>query len=240
MTRSRPRSGGASRWRLTRGAETSNLNVDREGEGGRVVVNHQALSAVLAALRELARADRRCRADAGRHTRAEGRARAAAGPAGPGRPRKVLHARNICKGVDAALDELVRSRRSRGRAARRHPRGAGERDRARCATSRRTHPGREPRGGAGPAQGEQIADLARGQRRPPEDRLAQGALLLATKADIREELDRLAALSRPRRVTARQGGPLGRKLDFLSQDFNCEGEYPVLRVQRRGADGDRP
>ncbi len=38
---------------LARGSVTVNLNVDREGAGGRVVVNHEALTAVLGALREI-------------------------------------------------------------------------------------------------------------------------------------------------------------------------------------------
>ena len=39
---------------LSRGSVTVNLNIEREGEGGRVVVNHEALDAVLGALREIA------------------------------------------------------------------------------------------------------------------------------------------------------------------------------------------
>ncbi len=39
---------------VSRGSVTVNLNVDRDGEGGRVVVNHEALNAVLAALTEIA------------------------------------------------------------------------------------------------------------------------------------------------------------------------------------------
>jgi uncharacterized protein (TIGR00255 family) len=38
---------------LSRGSVTVNLNVDREGEGGRVVVNRQALDAVLEAIKEI-------------------------------------------------------------------------------------------------------------------------------------------------------------------------------------------
>jgi uncharacterized protein (TIGR00255 family) len=56
----------------------------------------------------------------------------------------------------------------------------------------------------------------------PEDRLATEAALLAVKADVREELDRLAAHA----VTAREllagEEPAGRKLDFLSQELNRE------------------
>jgi uncharacterized protein (TIGR00255 family) len=46
--------------------------------------------------------------------------------------------------------------------------------------------------------------------------------LLATKADIREELDRLVAHLAAARQLLAKGGPIGRKLDFLSQEFNRE------------------
>ncbi len=55
-----------------------------------------------------------------------------------------------------------------------------------------------------------------------EERLAAEAMLLATKADIREELDRLTAHIASARQLIAAGGPVGRKLDFLSQEFNRE------------------
>lgn len=56
----------------------------------------------------------------------------------------------------------------------------------------------------------------------PQDRLAQEALLLATKADIQEELDRLRAHIVAARKLITEGGPVGRRLDFLAQEFNRE------------------
>ncbi|QNL18540.1 YicC family protein [Hyphobacterium sp. CCMP332] len=56
----------------------------------------------------------------------------------------------------------------------------------------------------------------------PEERLAQEAAMLAVKADIREELDRLTAHIDSARDLLAQGSPVGRKLDFLSQEFNRE------------------
>ena len=54
------------------------------------------------------------------------------------------------------------------------------------------------------------------------ERLHQEAALLATRADIAEEVDRLAAHVAAARDLLRIGGPIGRKLDFLSQEFNRE------------------
>ena len=56
----------------------------------------------------------------------------------------------------------------------------------------------------------------------PEERLAQEAAVLAMKADVREELDRLRAHCVQARELITKGSPIGRKLDFLSQEFNRE------------------
>ncbi|MBL6947523.1 MAG: YicC family protein [Rhodospirillales bacterium] len=56
----------------------------------------------------------------------------------------------------------------------------------------------------------------------PEERLAQEAALLMTKADIREELDRLKAHEQAARDLMNGGDAVGRKLDFLCQEFNRE------------------
>lgn len=53
-------------------------------------------------------------------------------------------------------------------------------------------------------------------------RLHQEAALLAVKADIREEIDRLHAHVAALKVLLAQGGPIGRKLDFLAQEFGRE------------------
>ena len=55
-----------------------------------------------------------------------------------------------------------------------------------------------------------------------EDRLAQEVALLAVKADVREELDRLTAHVQDARALIKDGKGVGRKLDFLAQEFNRE------------------
>jgi uncharacterized protein (TIGR00255 family) len=69
---------------------------------------------------------------------------------------------------------------------------------------------------------EQIATLLDTSTRFDPDRLHQEALLMASKADIREELDRLVAHVAQARRLIGAGGPAGRKLDFLSQELNRE------------------
>jgi uncharacterized protein (TIGR00255 family) len=58
-----------------------------------------------------------------------------------------------------------------------------------------------------------------------EERLAQETALLVGKADVREELDRLTAhIAQARSLLheARPDNPVGRKFDFLCQEFNRE------------------
>jgi uncharacterized protein (TIGR00255 family) len=71
----------------------------------------------------------------------------------------------------------------------------------------------------------QLAELL--ERAPPlsEERFAQEVALLVGKADVREELDRLAAhiaQARTLMAEARPDNPVGRKFDFLCQEFNRE------------------
>lgn len=68
----------------------------------------------------------------------------------------------------------------------------------------------------------QVAMLMQGTTALDRDRLHQEAALIATKADLREEIDRLKAHVRAARELITEGGPIGRKLDFLAQEFNRE------------------
>lgn len=69
---------------------------------------------------------------------------------------------------------------------------------------------------------QQINRIREADKGLDEDRLYQEAVLLAGKADIREELDRLFAHCEAVRNLVSQNKPVGRKLDFLAQEFNRE------------------
>jgi uncharacterized protein YicC (UPF0701 family) len=99
--------------------------------------------------------------------------------------------------LDAALDALVAAR-----AAEESPTRTVEAIRARLAR--------------------QVQDLLDAVPQLDPQRLHQEAVLIATRADIREELDRLFAHVDQARVLIAEGGPVGRRLDFLSQEFNRE------------------
>ena len=69
---------------------------------------------------------------------------------------------------------------------------------------------------------ERLNGLLAGDAAIDPDRLAQEAALLAVKADVAEELDRLSGHVAGARKLLAEGGPIGRRLDFLSQEFARE------------------
>lgn len=69
---------------------------------------------------------------------------------------------------------------------------------------------------------EQVAALLAELPALPEERIAQEVSLLAARSDVREELDRLAAHIAAARALLAEGVAVGRRLDFLVQEFNRE------------------
>lgn len=67
----------------------------------------------------------------------------------------------------------------------------------------------------------QLAELDASDKVDPERMAAEIALSVA-KADVREEIDRLRAHIASARALLSEGGAIGRKLDFLAQEFNRE------------------
>jgi uncharacterized protein (TIGR00255 family) len=67
-----------------------------------------------------------------------------------------------------------------------------------------------------------VASLLEAAPALPEERLAQEAALLVAKADIREELDRLKAHLAAAGDLLAEGAAIGRRFDFLCQEFNRE------------------
>lgn len=88
----------------------------------------------------------------------------------------------------------------------------------------------------------QVAELLAAAPALPEDRLAQEAALLMVRYDVREELDRLAAhTATARALLSGNGDAVGRKLDFLCQEFSREAntlcsKSPDVEMIRLGLD----
>lgn len=202
---------------LSRGSITFTLNVERDGAGGDLLVNQQALATVLAALADLTgRVDAdRPRLDGilGLKGVLEQRDR----PMGPAAEEALASA--ILESVAQALVDLVLARRQEGA----HIAAVllERLDEIEALVARaEAHPARS-RDAILTRLRQQLADIT-ADIAVPDDRLAQEALLLATKADIREELDRLTAHIASARQLIAAGGPAGRRLDFLAQEFNRE------------------
>jgi uncharacterized protein (TIGR00255 family) len=127
---------------------------------------------------------------------------------------------SVVEGFAAAVAELAAMRRREGEAL---GRVLGERlaEIGALTTRAEQAPGRRPVA-VRARLAEQVAMLLDAAGRFDADRLHQEAILLASKADIREELDRLAAHVAQAQRLIREGGAVGRRLDFLAQELNRE------------------
>lgn len=127
---------------------------------------------------------------------------------------------DLLAGLDGALDDLVAARAGEGAAIGRVLGGHVEAI-ERLTAAAEACPARRPEA-IRARLAEQVTALLDAVPALDPQRLAQEAVLIATRADIREELDRLTAhVAEARRLLA-GGGPVGRKLDFLAQEFNRE------------------
>ena len=126
----------------------------------------------------------------------------------------------ILAALDAALDALEAARREEGSAL-----GGlllGHLDGIEALTLRaEADPSREP-AAIRARLAEQVRLLLDSGQPLDEARLHMEAAFLATRADIREEIDRLKTHIASGRALLAAGGPAGRKVDFLSQEFNRE------------------
>jgi uncharacterized protein (TIGR00255 family) len=122
--------------------------------------------------------------------------------------------------LDKALAALAAARRSEGEAL-----AAVLRERldtiAALTSAADANPARRPEAVRDRLQ-QSIAALMDSSRGFDENRLHQEAIVIAAKADIREELDRLAAHVAAARTLLDEGGPIGRRLDFLAQELGRE------------------
>jgi uncharacterized protein (TIGR00255 family) len=203
---------------LARGTVYANLNVAREGLAPAVRINEPVLDAVLATISRL------------------GERVAAAPPSLDG----ILGLKGVVEIVDQAETEderraaeaavvegfaqalagLAEMRRTEGKAL--LPVLLQRLDDIAALTARaEAAPGRRPEA-IKARLAEQVATLLAASDRFDPDRLHQEALLIATKADIREELDRLVAHVAQARKLLQQGTAVGRRLDFLAQELNRE------------------
>jgi uncharacterized protein (TIGR00255 family) len=121
--------------------------------------------------------------------------------------------------LDTALDQLVAMRQSEGAALKTILSARLEKIAA-LTQAADLSPARKPE--AIRARLAQSLAMLAGNSNFDQNRLHQEALLLAAKADIREELDRLSAHAAAARDLLANGGAVGRRLDFLAQELSRE------------------
>jgi uncharacterized protein (TIGR00255 family) len=126
----------------------------------------------------------------------------------------------ILEALESALDELERVRVQEGAATGEWLTGHLARIEELTAKAE-ADPSREPEA-IRARLAEQVRLLMETGAAMDEARLHQEAAFLATKADIREEIDRLRTHVEAARSLLAGGGAIGRKLDFLAQEFNRE------------------
>jgi uncharacterized protein (TIGR00255 family) len=210
---------GRAAERLARGTVYGTLTVKREGIGPAVRVNEAVLHAVLATLKNLA----------GRVEAEPPRLDGILGLKGvievtdedEKESDRLAAEQAVIVGFDQTVAELATMRRREGEAlrvvlAQRLSEMAALAARAEAAPGRRAEVIKV-------RIAEQIAMLLEVSSRFDPDRLHQEAVLIASRADIREELDRLESHLAQASQLLEEGGPVGRRLDFLAQELNREG-----------------
>jgi uncharacterized protein (TIGR00255 family) len=203
---------------LARGSVFANLTVNREGTAPVARVNEPVLNAVLTALNRLSGKIEAAPPSLDGILSLKGVIEVS--DAEESEEERGVAETAIVKGFGDTLKGLADMRRTEGEAlgniltARLSEIGA-------LAARAEAAPGRKPEA-IKARLAEQVVILLESSQRLDPDRLHQEAVLLATKIDIREELDRLVAHVAQARKLIGGGGPIGRKLDFLAQELNRE------------------
>ena len=212
--RLRERIGG----RLTRGNVSVSLNVARDGGGGELSINETALGQVMAIAERLSARGNFAPMSVEGLLALRGVIEVAEGE----EDQAAIEARHVAMlaSFDRALDQLAASRLAEGR--RLAP--VVEEQLTSIAALVETiaaSPGRTPDAIRARLK-EQVSRLLETGTPLDEARLHQEAALLAVKADVEEELQRLRAHVAAARELMAGGKPAGRRLDFLAQEFNRE------------------
>jgi len=203
---------------LARGSIQAGLTVERSGAAPVVRINTAVLDAVLASVRQLSRQIETSPPSLDGLLALKGVMEVSESEVSEDERRNAEAA--VTKGFAEAIGALADMRRHEG-AALGQVLTARLNEISTLAQRADRSPGRQPEA-IRARLAEQIATLLEQSERFDPDRLHQEAILIASKADVREELDRLAAhVAQAQRLIA-EGGAIGRRLDFLAQELNRE------------------
>jgi uncharacterized protein (TIGR00255 family) len=203
---------------LARGTCFATLTVQREGGAPQARVNMPALAAIVSAVKEAAEGTGLAPPTLDGILAIRGVVDVV--EAGDDEPTLAAACAGALDTLDEAIGALVAARRAEGAAL---AAILNERLAAIAALTKAADesPARRPEAIA-KRLAQSVAALLDAGRGFDENRLYQEAVLLAAKADIREELDRLKTHVEATRELLREGGPVGRRLDFLAQELARE------------------
>ncbi len=203
---------------LSRGTVYANLTVKRTSAASSVRINEDVLASILSVARDLSKKTGAAPPSVDGLLAVKGVIEVAE----PESDEAELVAAKaaIAAGFEQALKSLVDMRRREGSALKDILSQRID-EIERLAARAEAAPGRKPEA-IRARLAEQIAILLEASDRFDSERLNQEALMMATKADIREELDRIASHVAQARELLGKGGAIGRRLDFLAQEFNRE------------------
>lgn len=208
--------------RLARGSVTVFLKEDGAASGGGLVLNEQALGAVLRAARAAEASAAELGLDVSTSSVAELLAirgvMEASSEAQDDDEAKAIRA-DLAKGFACLMNSLTASRAAEG--GRLSGMLSAQIDQIEKLTVAAAAEFQTQMGGAAARLAEKVKAVLSSADVDP-DRLAQEVALLAVKADVTEELDRLTTHIAAARDLLKADGPVGRKFDFLTQEFNRE------------------
>jgi uncharacterized protein (TIGR00255 family) len=203
---------------LTRGQGQLNLSLSKASSAPRLRVNQDVLQSLLSAIGGLALPENVKPASLDGLLSVRGVVEMDDDAADPMQDDTLVAA--LKDGIGALIDGLKLARHKEGRALT-SVLGQQLDLIARLVDEAEAAPGRQPEAIRARLEA-QLAELLDGKSALDPARLHQEAVLIAARADIREELDRLRAHVDAARGLLQEGGAVGRRLDFLAQEFGRE------------------
>jgi uncharacterized protein (TIGR00255 family) len=205
--------------RFVRGNVSATLTIERQSNGGTVRLNEQVLADVMRAANRAAEITGGSRPDTTALLSVKG-VLEQSDSAVESPEARANRERTLIAGFELATDKLSEARRAEGTKLeaiiREHTNEI-----ERLAATVRASPSRSVEAIRSRIK-DQISRLAEASETLDKDRLHQEAILVATRADVEEELARLDAHVAAAREILSEPGAVGRKLDFLAQEFNRE------------------
>ena len=205
--------------RFARGSISLSLSIEKQQTNGAIRLNEQVLADVIKAADRVSTLSGATKPDAAQLLMIKG-VLETSDQATEDAAARASREKTILQSLEAALDKLGDARRAEGARL-----GGVIHDQIsqieQLAATVRASPSRAPEAVMTRLK-DAIARLVDTTAALDDQRLHQEAVLIATRADVEEELQRLSAHVAAARDILAERGSVGRKLDFLAQEFNRE------------------